>query len=95
MIKIVAKCELKENCKEDFINTAKGLIIESRKEEGNISYGLYEDMLNPNIVTFIEEWKDIEAIDFHRTTDHYKQYGRKLSELRVGETDVTLYKEIE
>ena len=62
MIKIVAKNILKEGKKVEFIKTAEELIQKSRAEEGNISYSLFEDVNNENIVAFIEEWKDLRTV---------------------------------
>lgn len=58
MIKITAKSIVKAGAREEFIATARELVENSRAEAGNISYHLYEDIDDPNILTFIEEWKD-------------------------------------
>ena len=93
MIKIVAKIILKEGKKAEFIKTAEELIQKSRAEEGNISYSLFEDVNNENIVAFIEEWKDLKAIEFHNNTEHFKRIVPMLGELRE-KSEVNLYKEI-
>ncbi len=93
MIKIVAKNILKEGKKAEFIKTAEELIQKSRAEEGNISYSLFEDVNNENIVAFIEEWKDLKAIEFHNNTEHFKRIVPMLGELRE-KSEVNLYKEI-
>lgn len=56
----------------------------SRAEAGNISYHLYEDMDDPDILTFIEEWKDQAAVDVHADSEHFQhiipllsRHGRK------------------
>lgn len=94
MIKIIAKNIIKDGEKENFIRTAKELIEKSRSEEGNISYGLYEDVENLNVLTFIEEWKDMDAISFHNSTDHFKRIVPMLAKFREGSSEVSLYKEV-
>lgn len=94
MIKIVAKSIVKEGKKAEYIETAKELIRLSREEEGNISYSLFEDIKNENIMTFIEEWKDADAIALHNNTEHFKKYVAMLAELREGPSEVNLYKEV-
>ena len=94
MIKIVAVNTLKEGKKEEFIKTAQELIKKSREEEGNISYSLFEDIKNENILAFIEEWKDMDAIDFHNNTEHFKRIVPMLAEFKEGPSKVTLYKEV-
>mgnify|MGYP000827997105 FL=1 len=63
MIKITAKSIVKAGAREEFIATARELVENSRAEAGNVSYHLYEDIDDPNILTFIEEWKDQAAVD--------------------------------
>lgn len=94
MIKIVAVNHLKEGMRDKFIKTAQELIKKSREEEWNISYSLFEDIKNPNVLTFIEEWKDMEAIEFHNNTEHFKRIVPLLAEFKEGASNVTLYKEV-
>nr|WP_295158004.1 aminoacyl-tRNA hydrolase [uncultured Brachyspira sp.] len=93
MIKIVAKNIVKEENKSKFIEIAKELIIKSRKEEGCISYNLYESV-DGKCLTFIEEWKDEKAVEMHNNSEHFKSIVPKLNELAEGDTDAVLYKEI-
>jgi quinol monooxygenase YgiN len=95
MITIIAKSILKPGKKEDFKVLIEELIRESRKEKGCISYNLYEDINHSNILTFIEEWKDEEAIKLHNESKHVTGIVPKLSELREGKSEINLYKLIE
>lgn len=94
MIKIVAKSIVKEGKKAEYIKTAQELIKKSREEEGNISYSLLEDIKNEDVLTFIEEWKDMKAIEFHNNTEHFKTIVPMLGALREGPSEVNLYKEV-
>ena len=94
MIIIVAKCKIKRGKTEAFKALTEELIRESRNEEGCISYNLYEDYHDSNILTFIEEWKDEEAIKLHNETKHFTSIVPKLSEFQEGHTEVNLYKGI-
>lgn len=93
MIKIVSKNFINKGEKENFIKTAEELIKKSREEEGNISYCLCEDIENPDILTFIEEWKDMEAIKFHNNTEHFKRIVPLLGKFRE-KSELNLYKEV-
>jgi len=92
MITIIAKCLLKDGLKEKFKKTAIELIESSRKEDGCISYNLYEDLNNENILIFIEEWKDKEAINSHNNSEHFKRIVTELSELYLMDPEISLYK---
>ena len=94
MIKIIAKNYIKNDKKEIFLKLAKELIAESRKETGCIAYDIYES-IDGRALTFIEEWKDEEAIKSHNNSNHFKTIVPKLAEFVDGEMDVSLYKKID
>lgn len=91
MIKIVAQNVVKEGMREAFIEAVQFLITESQKEEGCVEYHLYEDVHNPQVLTFLEVWKDLEAIDVHSHSEHYTTIVPTLGAF-VDESDVKLYK---
>ena len=95
MITIVAKSIIKPGKKEDFKALTEKLIRESRKEKGCISYNLYEDINHSNTLTFIEEWRNEEAIRLHNESIHFTGIIPKLLELREGKPEINLYKLIE
>jgi quinol monooxygenase YgiN len=94
MITIVAKKTIKKEKKEEFKNLASKLIEESRKEEGCIEYGLYEDLNNSSVVAFIERWENEEAIKLHNSTKHFTTLVPELAKFQEGETEITLYKKL-
>jgi quinol monooxygenase YgiN len=93
MIKVIAKNVLKEGYVQDFIDLAVPLIKESQKESGCIYYDLYQDISEPNVLTFIEEWKDEKAIRLHKASVHYMDIIPKLAEFMVDK-EVRLYKAV-
>ncbi|WHY03121.1 putative quinol monooxygenase [Neobacillus sp. DY30] len=95
MIKVVAKCKLKPDANvEDYLNQARELVAETRKEKGCITYGLHQDINDPTIVTMLEEWVNEEALNLHNETDHVKRIVPGLRELRES-TEINIYKEVE
>ncbi|MFT8312915.1 MAG: putative quinol monooxygenase [Clostridium sp.] len=91
MIKVVAKGYVKAGEVDKFKEVASGLVEESRKEEENISYGLYQDASNEQILTFIEEWKDQAALDKHMKTSHFVNAMGELSKLQEKDMDINIY----
>ena len=90
MILIVAKCTLLEGKRNEFYKIAKELEAESRKEEGCISYTLFEDIHNPLGFCYVEQWKDQAAIDFHNQSPHFTKLVPLMNVLKASD-DVTLY----
>lgn len=93
MIRVVAKAKIKKGSIEKFKGYAYKLIEETKKRETNISYNLYQDINNPQIITFIEEWKDEKALEVHSKTPHFIELVPKLRELQENETELNIYKE--
>lgn len=94
MITIVAECSVKSDKTDDFLKIARGLVEESRGEEGNVSYGLYADLANSAKFTFIETWKDRAAIDSHNATPHFQDFGERAGPLFTGPLDIALYQKV-
>ena len=92
MIKVVAKSVVKKDCLERFKSIVTELIEETRKEKGNISYELYQDINNPCILTFIEEWSDEESLNLHMQTIHFTTIIPKLGLLRENESEINVYR---
>ena len=94
MITIVAKSIIKNGMKENFRQTARELIVKSREEEGCISYNLYEDIDNEDILVFIEEWKDQNVIQLHNESKHFNDIIPRLAKLRKGNPEIKCYRKI-
>ena len=91
MITIVAKNTIKPGMAEDFKRMVKPLIMASQQESGCIAYDLYEDIADPNILTFIEQWEDQTAIETHNNSPHFTQIVPKIGVFCEG-SEVRLYK---
>ena len=91
MIYIVAKQTIDPAKIEQYRALAQELVEASRKEEGNISYVNVQSTEDPRVHTFIECWKDEEAIKIHNATEHFTRIIPQLGELFAGEEEVKLY----
>jgi quinol monooxygenase YgiN len=94
MITIVAKSVVLEGKAEEFKALARKLVAESQKESGCLSYDLYQEVNQPNVLTFIEVWKDKEAIEKHNASRHFTHIVPKLGALREGPAEVHLYQKL-
>lgn len=73
-IKIVAEFKVKADCVKQFTEAAKELVLASQAEEDNITYTLNSCTEDPTIYSFIEIWKDAEAIEAHNASEHFQKY---------------------
>lgn len=94
MIKVVAKSEVKKGEKDKVLGMLDEMIEKTRAEEGCISYELYEDVNNPNIITFIEEWENEESLNNHIKSEHFQRIIPVVNELKVNPGPADVYKKI-
>lgn len=90
MIIVNASLKAKEDKIDEIIKTAEDLIKESRKHEGNISYNLFQDVLD-NSLTFVEKWQTKEDLEKHMKTDVFIDFGKNTKEYLTEELDVSVY----
>lgn len=80
-LKVVAIVETSADKADELKSICLGLIEPTRKEEGCISYELYQDTTNPGTFTFIEAWKSKEHLDIHLKTPHLVAAGEAFSKI--------------
>ncbi len=60
--------------KEDKLRRDLSVLVEpSRKEDGNISYDLFEDQNEPGLFVFVEEWSSTDARKKHHECSSHIQ----------------------
>jgi len=91
MIKVVAKGYAQEDKVNEIIEMCKELVELTRKEDGCISYELYQDINDSTILTFVEEWESKEALDKHMKTEHFTRIVPIKNKLMAKPTEINIY----
>ncbi|MDR3236281.1 MAG: antibiotic biosynthesis monooxygenase [Prevotellaceae bacterium] len=73
-LKIIATIVAKLEFQKELENVFYTLVDASRKEAGNISYDLHQDINNPLKYIILEVWKSQDAIDEHNESIHFKSF---------------------
>ncbi|KAF5078370.1 Antibiotic biosynthesis monooxygenase [anaerobic digester metagenome] len=94
MIKVVAKHFIEESRINDFLEHAAELVESSLKEDGCISYGLYQDVKDSEVVAMIEEWEDRDSLEDHMASEHFKRIVPSLNEFYEKEGEINVYRKI-
>ena len=88
--------------KEDKVNDVREILLSmikpTRLEQGNELYNFYgEKNLESRIESFhlFEIYRDTEALDFHRNTEHYKDYRSKINDLLIKPIEVKVLSPID
>ena len=91
---VVAIAETSPDKINELKSICTGLIEPTRKEEGCISYELYQDTNNPGIFTFIERWKSQEHLDIHLKTPHLVAAGEAFSSILTKDLVILMLNQI-
>lgn len=59
--------------------------------KGCISYNLYAITEYNEVLIMLEEWKDIDALNEHMQTNHFKKFGTTIEHLLAKEIEINSY----
>ena len=89
MISVIASVRIKEGKVPEFLKIFKANVPHVREEKGCIEYfptvdidaGLPPQTLDENVVTIIEKWESVEALQDHLKTPHMLAYREKVKDI--------------
>ena len=90
MIYVIAGIELQDGCRDEFLEIFKGNIPKVRAEEGCIRYEPTVDVdsgipiqgaLRENVVTIVEAWESVDALQAHLKAPHMLTYREQVKDL--------------
>jgi quinol monooxygenase YgiN len=70
----------------------KSLAEDSRQDDGNVRYEVFQQTMSRNHFTVVETWKDANAFDSHETKAHTRQFREALGPMLGAPYDQRLYK---
>lgn len=93
MIVINATFSIKPEKRNEFLAEVNELVASTRKEDGCLSYQLYESIDSENEFVMVENWRDQAAIEGHNQSPllqqlfkNMSQYSSKKTEINVSQT---------
>ena len=89
MINVIASIYIKEGKLSDYLRVLKANVPMVRKERGCIEYvpagdmetGLAAQVLDRNVVTILERWESLEALNAHLASPHMLDYHEKVKDM--------------
>ena len=87
-VRIVATMNAAEGKADELRAVLESLVEPSRSEPGCLQYELLANLDDPTQFTFVEEWRDGDALKVHAQTDHFKEGMGKLAGLLAGKPDL-------
>jgi quinol monooxygenase YgiN len=80
-ITVIARFAPKEGMDSEVEGILKGMVPPTRREAGCLHYDLYRTTETPSAFLLFERYRDSEALDEHRKTEHYKNYRAVIANL--------------
>ena len=93
MIKVIARSVIKDKEINSYLEEVRILVAETRKEEGCISYELFQDINNKCIFTILEEWSSKDALDLHKKSKHITEIIPRINNYRDS-VEVNIYEKV-
>ena len=91
MKRVIAKLQLNEAASLEFFQQCTAdLISESRAEDGNVSYDLYQDTTQRTSFLFMEFYRDQEALDSHFSSEHLGRFLTQITSLLKDEPEILI-----
>jgi len=77
--------------REAMIALGREQVTSSRAEEGNVSYGFYEDALQPNTFIFVERWRDQAAVTIHFAKPYSGAFVQKVRAIALNSPAIEIH----
>ena len=93
MIHVIATISVAPGRRDDFLTAFRELVPQVRAEMGSIEYGLAVDLtsglaaqppVRNDVVTVVEKWQDLAALQRHLTAPHLLQFLEREKKLLAG-----------
>ena len=88
MITIIAKFNVLSGSVEELKKCAVNVVRDTRKENGNLAYKIYQDRQDSTKFTFIEEWLNDTAIEQHNNAKHFIKFLDDIKPLTEGDVQI-------
>ena len=95
MIQVIATIELKPGCREDFLPLLNDNVPKVKAEDGCLAYDpcvdidsglLSQGKISNDVVTLVEAWSSLEALQAHLKAPHMAEYREKVKDMVTNVT---------
>lgn len=81
MIRLNVFVRTTESARSELIEVARELVGASQKDEGCVSYDLYESATRSDVLLICETWSDAAALAAHEKTPHFTALVPRMQQL--------------
>ncbi len=81
MLIVRVRVQVQPDKRQRFIDISTPLIAQTNAEPGCLFYSCYQDLADPNLFMFYEEYEDQAAIAYHNQTAHRIAWWKAVQEV--------------
>jgi quinol monooxygenase YgiN len=90
---IIAKIRIKEDQMDQAMAAVKELVAGVTGEEGCLLYTVNTVKEDPNLLVFMERYRDREALQHHGQTPHFKKFFEQAGAFADGQPEMNIMRE--
>ena len=90
MVIINVGLKIKTEKEEAYLQFVADMVQNSRKDRGCLPYHHFRDVENSNEFIIVENWLDMDCVEEHNNTDHFKLFLEKIPEYLVEDIVLNL-----
>ncbi len=94
MIHVTATFNAKSGKEQELKQVLVQALEPTRSEDGCIRYQLFQEKDNPTCFIFQEQFKDLDAFEFHGKTEHFAQLIRQIENLLANDPKIVFLDEL-
>jgi quinol monooxygenase YgiN len=94
MIVVAAKLKAVEGKGDELEQAFRKLVPKVLKDPGATSYVVHRKVDAPNEFLVYEKYESGEALKFHGSTEHFKEFSKAIASLLEGRPEVGIYQEL-
>ena len=94
MIVVVAMLKTVEGKGDELEQEFRKLVPKVLNDPGAIAYVIHRNIDDPSEFFVYEKYESRDALKYHSSTAHFKEFGRAIASMLSGRPEVSLYTEV-
>ena len=94
MIVVAAMIKAAEDKGDDLEQAISQLVPKVLKDPGTIAYVINRGISDPTKFFIYEKYEDEDALKYHGSTEHFKEFNRSVAGMVGGRPEIGLYREV-
>jgi quinol monooxygenase YgiN len=95
MIVVAAKMKAVEGKGDELAQEFQKLVPKVLKDPGAVTYTVHRKIDAPNEFFVYEKYVSGDALKYHGSTEHFKEFSRTIGPMLEGRPEVSLYNELD